>query len=88
MDTDTTCHFSRNRALDFLRPAARRVPGFGSVEVRRQKVQNGQIFRPVLIGPASMGGGRHKDNMRLFVDFIKKPPGTDSIAPGFRFKIP
>jgi len=37
MDTVTACHFSRNRALDFLRPAIRRGGGvlapWGSVAI-------------------------------------------------------
>jgi hypothetical protein len=39
------------------------------------------------IGSAPMRGGNHEDNLLVFVDFIKKPPGSDSIPPGFGMKI-
>jgi len=46
MDTVTACHFSRNRVLDFLRPAVRRALAgrFGSVGVRGRLFRQRRIF--------------------------------------------
>jgi len=34
-----------------------------------------------------MRSGHHKSDLFFFIDFIKKPPGTDAISPRIRTEI-